>query len=381
MNARTWLAWGSALVAIALFIGLSLIGESDASVVLWFAVVTLFVLIGALLWTRVPSNPIGPMFLAAGILIVAFGTFGSYATLGAAATPPWPGASVARKLGDILFFYPIMIALVGIPLVFPDGRLASPRFRPVAALAVIGLVAWTIGATLGPGSGSPTDPIVLLATIVGFLGAAVSVASRFRGGDPIQRQQVKWLLADAILAAIACPIALMMPDPETAPVPILGIVAWFLLMVSLLLLPVVIGIAVLRYRLYEIDRLLSRTVSWGVVTGVLFGVFALVNLGLQELAARALLGTGVAQAEGVTVALATLIVAVLFQPIRTRVQRLVDRRFNRSRYDAERMTREFATRLRNEIDLGTLVDDLAATTALAVEPTSAATWLRKRDAR
>ena len=287
-----------------------------------------------------------------------------------APTPPWPASDVARALGNVLYAYPIVIALIVIPLLFPDGRLPSRRFRWVAGFAVLALVALTFGAALGSTTAAVTDPVVFVSTIVGFAGGALAVATRFRRSDPLQRQQVKWLLADAALAAIVFPIALAMPDPETAPIPLLAIVMWLLAILTLLGLPVVIGIAVLRYRLYEIDRIVSRTIAYAIVTGLLALVFGVVVIVLSAVL------SSFARAQTVAVAASTLAVFAIFQPVLRRVRRTVDRRFNRSHYDAERTTAAFSTRLRDEVDISTVQGALVSTVAEAVDPVRASVWLR-----
>ncbi len=143
--------------------------------------------------------------------------------------------------------------------------------------------------------------------------------------------------------------------------------AW---LISLVLSPIAIGIAILRYRLYDIDRIVSNTIGYGLVTILLFGLFTVVNLALVSQVSP------LVNNEGVAVAGSTLLVAALFNPLRTRVQGIIDRRFHRARYDAERMASEFATRLRDQLDLATVALDLASTSARAVEPTTSRVWLR-----
>ena len=138
---------------------------------------------------------------------------------------------------------------------------------------------------------------------------------------------------------------------------------------GLLLVPVSVWIAVTRYRLYEIDRLISRTIGWAIVTGILVAVFALLVVTLQALL------TSVTEVNTLAVAASTLVAVALFQPLRRRVQRAVDRRFDRARYDGQRTTAVFADRVRNEVDLGTLRTALVATASEAVRPTGAGLWL------
>ena len=151
---------------------------------------------------------------------------------------------------------------------------------------------------------------------------------------------------------------------------VVGDIAWSAWFLSLLLPPIAIGVAILRYRLYDIDRIVSNTIGYGFVTVVLFGLFVVVNLALVSQVSP------LVNNEGVAVAGSTLLVAALFNPLRTRVQGAIDRRFHRAHYDAERMVSEFAARLRDELDLPTLATELAAATTDAVQPTSAGLWLR-----
>jgi hypothetical protein len=367
---RAQIAWALSIIDVAVIVIVQAVSPdlNVLSLVLFTLGVASYTGIGALLVDRVPANPVGPLLSSIGTLVVATVSLTTYATLGAIQTPPLPAVEKIHVVGDALFIVPVVLAVVGVPLVFPDGRLPSQRYRWVVLAMIVGLTAWMLGALLGVG----IDLIVLVTLPTAMIGGVAAIVRRFRGGDPVLRAQVKWLAAIVSVAAIAVLAGLLvtgvLPDLGTAFV-IAGVLA-------LAMMPLAIAIAILRYRLYEINRIVSRTVSWAIVSAVLFGAFAVVNLGLQEVAARALLGTGVAEIEGALVALSTLVVAVLFQPVRTRVQRFVDHRFNRSRYDADRMTQDFAARLRDEIDLGALAADLATTTAAAVEPRTVGLWLR-----
>jgi hypothetical protein len=365
-------AWGIAAVGTAAYLGVGVVDPSDASVLLWVPVVVLFLSVGAVLWTRVPANPIGPLFVLAGMSFVLGAIAGAYGDLGAHQVPTWPAAGLATSVSNLGFFYAIGISLIGIPLIFPDGRLPSRRFRIVVAILVVDLVAWTVGVVVGEGAGDVVNLTVLVSTIVGFAGAATAVTLRFRRGGPIQRQQVKWLAANAAMAAICFPVALLMPDPAQAAVPAFAAAVWVAAILTLLFLPVVIAIAVLRYRLYDIDRIVSRTVSYALVTGILAAVFAAVVLLLSSVLAR------FGQSDSIAVAASTLAVFAIFQPVLRRVRHRVDRRFNRARYDAERTASSFSTRLRDEVDIGTVAADLRDTVEGAVKPSALALWIRGR---
>lgn len=362
---RTRIAWAVAVVDLLACFPAALAHPNPdlGTLVLFLLGVGAYVGIGALLVSRVPTNPIGALMLATGTVTVAAVALGTYAALGALQHPPWPEVERARTFASAMFIYPVTIALVGIPLVFPDGRLPSRRFRWVVLLTIAGMIGWTLGAVLD----APVDLIVLVCLPVAFGGAVTAVSLRFRQGGPVQRQQVKWLAAVAIVGAVAVLAGLLVdglsPDLGSALV-IVGIFALFLL-------PFVIGIAILRYRLYEIDRLVSRTIGWAAVTVILGGLFVAVILVLQALLAP------LTQSNELAVAGSTLLVFTLFQPLRRRVQGLVDRRFNRSRYDAQRTVAALAARLGDEVDLEAVRADILATVDAALEPSIVSLWLRE----
>ena len=364
-RART--AWAIAVIDLAIFIPASLIDPAPdyGAIVLYLLGIGAYVGIGALLVSRVPANPIGALMLTTGTIAVAAGVIGTYADVGVLQDPQWPGVVLARTVGDAMFIYPILIALVGIPLVFPDGSLPSRRFRWVVLLLIAGMTAWTIGVTFG----QTFDLVVLVSMPVAFGGAMTAVSLRFRRGDPVQRQQVKWLAGDVIVGATAVLLGLFVspvnPDLANALI-IVGILALFAL-------PFVIGIAILRYRLYEIDRIVSRTIAYAVVIGVLAATFGLIVLVLSTALTTL---TPIAQGETVAVAASTLAVFALFQPVLGRVRKAVDRRFDRTRYDGQRLADAFAGRLRDEVDITTVTADLDATVRAAVRPTTLGLWVR-----
>ena len=365
---RSRLAWSLATLDTRSFSSPALVVDPSpdyVAVAVYAIGITSFVAVGALLVTRVPANPIGPLLLAAGTFAVASSALWSYANLGTLQTPTLPGWALARSFGDAFFIYPIVIALVDIPLVFPDGRLPSRRFRWVVLASIVLLVGWAIGAFTQTGA---IGLIVLLSMLVSFGGAAIAVALRFRRGDPVQRQQVKGLAAAVLVAVVFFPTGFLVwnesPGLSDALVGV-GLLALFAL-------PVVIGLAILRYRLYDIDRIISRTISYAVVIGLLAATFALAIILLQTALARFTGGQTIA------VAASTLAVFVLFQPVMRRVRRAVDRRFDRARYDAERTAAAFSERLRDQVDMETVTTDLRATVAGAIAPTVLGVWLRPR---
>lgn len=348
--------------------------------------------VGAFLAMRVPGNRVGWLLFGAGSMLAAGIFSGSYALGSVADGGTWPLTTLAAWLTDVLWVPPIVIVAAGVPMIFPDGRLPSRRWRPIAWLLVAGTLLSVLPPALMPGPindslplenpfGSAVlapylplaDTIAMLTALPAFLGAWAAVATRYRRGAPVERQQIKWLLAVALVGVIAFPVAILFD--LLAPGTPAGTVAWYVGFLALIGLPVAIAIAVLRYRLYEIDRLISRTIGWAVVTGILVAVFAGLVVGLQALLA------GFTQGQTLAVAASTLVALALFQPVRRRVQRAVDRRFDRARYDGERIAVAFAARLRGEVDLDAAQTALASTAVSALQPSSAGVWLRRGTAR
>ncbi|MHB8460525.1 MAG: hypothetical protein ACYDAK_11645 [Candidatus Limnocylindrales bacterium] len=294
-------------------------------------------------------------------------------------------AAVGSSLG--VFGFVALILLVGL---FPTGRLPSPRWRFVPVLVAVGaaltfveslfsaqpqrpavpdltnpLARTDLGPILGIAAG--IGSVVLVVALVGSLALLVT---RFRRSRGAERQQLKWFAWAASIVA-----GLLAAAVTTSPFGVISDTLWSLTLASLLLLPVASTIAVLRYRLYDIDRIVSRTIGYATVTGVLVVTFVSAILLFQALVAPLTGGSTVA------VAASTLIVAALFQPLRRRVQSIVDRRFNRSRYDAERTLATFSARLRDDVDLESLGAEISQVVRQTVAPASLGMWLPRQDAR
>jgi hypothetical protein len=362
----------------------------DSLVVILIIVLVIggFGFVGALLVIRLPANPIGWLLWVTGtglgwaIAGVAYGT-GSVATCGGCLPVTAPIALTAN-----VAFAPILGAVaVFLPLLFPDGRLASPRWRPVAWLGVIAIVLFTASLAFSPGpisggiaienpigidgfGGSLADPntepgpfstLAITLLVLAMVLALVSVIWRYRHAGPIQRQQLRWFGYAGLLMIGAVLVGVKAPWDWS----------WIVMVAGLGLLPLAIGIAMLRYRLYELDRLVSRTIAYAVVTGLLVATYAGLVLLLEGPLGSA------AGGETIPVALSTLAVATLFTPVRRRVQRIVDRRFDRARYDAKGTTTAFSERLRNETDLGAVTTALDGTVRRAMAPTVMQVWLRE----
>lgn len=340
----------------------------------------LFALVGTLLASRRSRNPFG------WVLIAFAGTFGVGGVADGLLRRDAPPAvlDVAAWAAAWTWVPAITILAVGL-LLFPDGRLPSRRWRVVLAIqsAALGgtlLLASALWSHRGaglvgvddqwPGVAGTIGNLLLPLILVGFVGSLASLLVRYRTAGTIVRLQLKWLLLAVLLLALALTLAAVSDALGIATdhaQDVLGVVGLFFL-------PVAIGIAVLRYRLFEIDRIISRTLTYALVTAVLIGVYvgAVVGVGALLPAARD---------SDLPVALSTLVVAGLFQPVRRRVQTTVDRRFDRVRYDATRTAEAFAQRLRNEVDLGEVSRDLARTVRHAVAPASISLWLPQEGTR
>jgi len=344
-----------------------------------------FVVIGAVVASRRPRNAVGWILLADGLLwqlVSAVAGYTGYALFAR------PGGLPAGRVTAWLLNWGWVLPLVLLPfffLLFPDGRLRSSRWRPVAWLAALAPVPIMLRDALAPGPleavPSVTNPLGLpgaerLLSTVGAAAEALlaplvlaSVACfvlRFRAARGVERQQFKWLayataLLVASLSAGSVLSALGVPD---------GVTSYFNV-VPLFGLPVAVGIAILRYRLYDIDRLINRTLVYGLLTTVL-------GLGYvtSSLVFVLLLGNGTTTPPSWVVAGSTLALAAVFRPARRRVQAAVDRRFNRRRYDAAKTIEAFSARLRDHIDLDTLTADLLAVVHQTMEPTTVSLWLR-----
>ncbi|HEU4919642.1 MAG TPA: hypothetical protein VFT20_07855, partial [Candidatus Limnocylindrales bacterium] len=213
----------------------------------------------------------------------------------------------------------------------------------------------------------PFIDLIPLALLALLLLAAAGLVVRYRRGRSVERLQIRWFLASTSLALIGF-LGVAMESAIRADDGIL--VSMIVAYAGILAMPVAIGIAVLRYRLFEIDRIISRTIGWAVVSTVLVGVFAATIVGLQAILAP------FTNSDTVAVAASTLLAAALFQPLRRRVQNVVDRRFNRAQVDAQRAIDAFAARVREDPDLGSVRRRLLVAASGAVQPNGAALWLR-----
>jgi hypothetical protein len=335
--------------------------------------------VGLLIVIRRPRNPIGWIYLVVS-LSFALGEFaGAYTTRAQASTPPLPGAVWAAWIVDPTWNATVPIGAILLLLLFPTGRPPSPRWHPIIWVATTATVVVTVASAMLPAALQKSYPTArnptgmeaassLLESIVAvsylllaicFVASSVSLVVRWRRARGVERQQLKWLaFAGALLLIV---------EFSSPLVPHLLFQA--VVLVAALLLPVATGLAILRYHLYDIDRVISRTLVYGLLTALLAAVYT---------AGVTTLGSLLSPSgdSSLAVAASTLAVAALFQPARRRIRNLVDRRFNRRRYDAIKTVALFSSRLRDQLFLDDLTGEILAVVNQTMEPANASLWLR-----
>jgi hypothetical protein len=380
-----WLLYGAAWVMVAVAAGLWFVVHRPVpgavGYVYWREAGVnglVFATVGVLLATRRPEHPVGWLFLGAGLAAMVQVAAGEYAAAFLAASGASFGVAVAAWVSYQLQF--AVVGAVGCLLVlFPTGRPPSRRWWVVVWAIAAGVVLTWVGEGLAParyddfpGVENPFGMAGLalarrwvaaaatVLSIVGILGALVSLLVRFVRARGLERLQLKWFVYTAVLGLV---MLFLLGESGVA-----GSLAWTLAPISL---AAAVAVAVLRYRLYDIDRLINRTLVYGLLTALLGLVYAGMVLVLSQLSG----GIG-GKPPAWAVAGITLAVAALFQPARRRIQQAVDRRFNRRRYDAAKTIEAFGARLRDEIDLDTLTSELLAVVDKTMEPTQVWLWLR-----
>jgi hypothetical protein len=389
--ALAWAVWGAALLAVAATAwfdallrgaGRPDLAQLDAGGLTGVLTVLSATTAGALLATGRPRHPVGWLLLGFGLLQALAGAAEGYAREGLLARPgSLPAASAVAMLSSVSFIPGL--GIVGFVLLLtPTGSLPSSRWRWWAWLAavapVIFTVAWLLGSpVIDPDSAlkSVPNPLSIAwlskplqavyaqaapATTITLVVAAVSLPLRFRRARGIERQRLRWLS----LAAALAPLAVLL----TAAGIITGreVLANWAAGLYLALLPLTIWASIVRYRLYDLDRIISRTLAYSLLTVLLALGYGALALGLGQLLGKK---------SSLAVAIATLAVAAAFQPVRRRVQRAMDRRFDRRRYDASRTIAAFSARLRQQTDLDTLAEELLAVVEDTMQPTRALLWL------
>jgi hypothetical protein len=379
-----WALWASSVAGMGLGVALQLRGgrAADLQGLTFVSAFGAYATVGAVVASRRPRNPIGWVFLTVGVL-AAIGSVGEWYAKAAFSGPgPLPPAALLAAWTQTWFWYPLLATSTFVPLLlFPSG-LPSRRWRPVLWLLVVSVASVTVlsalSSTLEWAGRTVPNPIgitgmttrdieeSLLFQLFGIIltalmaAAVVSLVLRFRRSRGAERQQLKWFVYSAVLVGLSLIASILIPAYERSEVS--GLV--FGLAISLI--PVSCGIAILRYRLYDIDRIINRTLVYGALTVLLAAVYVGLVVGLGTLIGE----------NTIVVAASTLLVAALFRPARRRIQALIDRRFYRSKYDAARTLEAFTARLREEVDLDSLTGALVGVVRDTMQPARASLWLR-----
>lgn len=392
MRTAATLAWIVAFGAAVTSVILSFTGLADppedglVEVVIVPSIIVAFATTGLALVFRVPDNRIGWIYLAAGL--------GGGIWIGArqyhyaALDQGWPLSLYGATL-SYAAYTPWILLMVALPmLLFPDGRLPSRRWRWLlwtvsTAITVHIFLALFAGFPPGHEFADLTSPfqsdairsfaesnelLLIVATfgllVVSLLGSVVALVVRFRRAVGVERQQLKWLALAASVAGVGLVVVFTIGNFSGRD-PVGGVVVVALL--GVLGIPVATGLAIVRYRLYDIDRLISRTLVYGLLVVLLAGVYA---------AGVFVVGSILPAEDGISVAVSTLAVAALFNPGRKRLQRVIDRRFFRAQYDAREVVESLSVRLRDEVDLETVQEKLLEAVDETVKPATSAVWIR-----
>ena len=400
----TWLAWGLWAITVALFaFALARATSSELpdrpgvlDVLTLGLVILAFPTVGAIIASRRPGNPIGWIFCAIGLSVITGVASYEYALYARHVAPSLPAVTFVAWVGSWTWFVGMGLAGTLVLLLFPDGRPPSPRWRIVGRLSVVLIGITVVAHAVRPGLLDDYDDLAIpnpfgMTGPIGDLALAVidlfawplvmlaiasfaALVTRFVRARGDERQQLKWvayaagLMAVGIFATLVVSLAGKEDDPAFGWVPYVGFL-------GLGLIPVAAGIGILRYRLYDIDLLINRTLVYGVLSATLAAVYVGLVIALQGLL------SGFTGGNSLAVAASTLAVAALFGPVRRRIQKAVDRRFYRSRYDAARTVEAFSSRLRHEVDLAHLTDELRGVVAETLQPASVSVWLRSGDGR
>ena len=402
MSTRTasWLAWSLASLCVAMFLAsvvLHVLTRSSQeatsagdtlSELLIFVTFLAFPIVGALIASRHPKNPVGWICLAVGL-------FWMLIFLGDSIPGSGPYPVTIDALTQAIWIPPVGLLGIYLILLFPDGKLPSRRWRPLAWLSGVVMVLASLGITFSPGplEGHPgvRNPFgleeappwvatagiaILLLLPLCMIASALSLVMRYRRSGGEEREQIKWIAFAASVVGLLYLITMVSSLTYSGPWGAAGTPLWLGLLqqaalVSFTAVPIAVGFAVLKYRLYDIDLLINRTLVYGSLTATLialyFGSVVLLQGALPSL-------TG--QESQFAVVASTLAIAALFNPLRRRLQGLVDRRFYRRKYDARKTLEAFSAKLRDETDLDALSDDLVGVIRETMQPAHVSLWLR-----
>lgn len=360
---RAVLSASPVVVAGAWLIGsLASGGVFDEFLLFWGIGSTVTTAVGVLILRRWAGHPMGRLLVIVGLMATCSAVVGEVATT---LDPVGLRFGLLTEglilVSELLSTASILAGSLLVAVRFPSGR-RTTRLGLLIELLGLAVIVGMLIAGLIPSMEAGLQEIALLPVLAAYPLAALDLALRYRRAGSIERAQFRWLVASASVTGTLIVLMLVIGDRYPW--------LWNAWIASTILPTIAVGFAVLRYRLYDIDRIVSRSITYGALTLVLFGIFFATNILLQN-AISPLVGGNI-----IATAVSTLFVASLFQPVRRRVQRVVDRRFHRASYDADRTVDAFAGRLRDSVDLPRLVGDLRQTAGGAVEPTSATVWLR-----
>jgi hypothetical protein len=400
MSRRTaaWLAWSLCALCVALAAASPILGLLNGrtlgeiftalggpSIVALATLIVSFSVVGALIASQRPENSIGWIFSAVGFLYGLLSAADEYAVYALLTNPgalPW-GAE-ASWLGQWIWAPGLGLILVFLPLLFPDGHPPSHRWRPVAwlgglsiGLAVVSsmIVLWPErGPALVTGDEIPSHVVQVLVVFVALplmlllagVGAVISLFVRFRWATGDARQQIKWFASAAALTLVWI---LVFGQSTLRGLP--GVIVDLSALLVLPSIPIATGIAILRYRLYDIDRIINRTLVYGSLTVTLVALYFGGIVVLQRIFV-----TLTGQQSTLAVVASTLLIAALFTPLRRRIQGFIDRRFYRRKYDARKTLEAFSAQLREETDLNALSEDLVGVVRETMQPAHVSLWLR-----
>jgi hypothetical protein len=392
------------LVIIVLYVLAHLSHEASStggvlSDLLFYGPFLAFPIVGALIASRRTHNPIGWICLAVGLLWMLGGLSEQYTSYGIAKPGSVPYLATIVALIQWMWIIPVGLLGTYLLLLFPDGMLPSSRWRPLAWLSGAVMVLLGVDSVLAPGpltdlegvrnpfglEGAPwlvdAGIVLLLLFVTCILASAISLVSRYRRSGGEVREQIKWIaLAGAFVGLLAFLITtlglLIVPEAMSGSggsLPSWLQVLIYVMNLSFAGVPVAIGLAILRYRLYAIDLIINRTLVYVTLTATL----ALVYLGGVAATQRVFrVLTGQEQQPQLAVVISTLVIAALFNPLRRRIQRFIDRRFYRSKYDARKTLESFSAKLRDETDLDALSGDLVGVVRVTMQPAHVSLWIR-----
>src|SRR5215216_6267461 len=402
MSTRTasWLAWSLASLCVAMFLAsvvLHVLTRSSQeatsagdtlSELLIFVTFLAFPIVGALIASRHPKNPVGWICLAVGL-------FWMLIFLGDSIPGSGPYPVTIDALTQAIWIPPVGLLGIYLILLFPDGKLPSRRWRPLAWLSGVVMVLASLGITFAPGpleghpgvrnpfglEGAPpwvatAGIFILLLLPLCMLASALSLMLRYRRSGGEEREQIKWIAFAASVVGLLYLITMLSSLTFSGPWGAAGTPLWLGLLqqaslVSFTAVPITVGFAVLKYRLYEIDILINRTLVYGSLTATLVVLYF---GGIVVLQGVFVALTG--EKSTLAIVASTLLIAALFNPLRRRIQSFIDRRFYRNKYDARKTLEGFSARLRDQTDLGTLRDDLTSVVREAMQPAYVSLWLR-----